>query len=171
LFSPALINIGCGQEIYDPEYRNSQRCIIDDIDFAKRLFERIQPYLPSTTMTHSGRKYTAKGFNERFRVLKYEKDHSFPWHRDGNFMRNTREQSFQTVMIYLNNGGNEDYSGGSTLFETFHHNGAKSIVEYVPKAGSVVIFNHRIPHEGEKVRGGVKYAIRTDLMYQVVDEA
>ena len=170
LFCPALINIGSGQEIFDPEFRNSQRCIIDDLHFAKQLFERILPYLPYTTMTHSGRKYEVKGLNERFRVLKYEKDHSFPWHRDGNFMRNTKEQSFQTVMIYLNNGGNEDYSGGSTLFETYYHNDKKTIVEYVPKVGGVVIFNHRIPHEGERVHKGIKYAIRTDLMYQVVDE-
>jgi hypothetical protein len=31
-----------------------------------------------------------------------------------------------------------------------------------------LVFDHRLLHEGEKVTEGVKYAIRTDLMFERV---
>jgi len=39
------------------------------------------------------------------------------------------------------------------------------VVRFQPTGGSVLIFDHYIYHAGERVRSGVKYAIRTDVMY------
>lgn len=171
LFKPALINIGLGREVYIPEARNSDRCIIDDVDFAEAMYERLKEFIPATH-TSSGNSWKPVGLNERFRILRYSEGHEFPWHQDGNFMRNSKERSFYTLMLYLNEGG-DDFIGGSTLFEDERNYksgttaNTKHIVEYRPRTGGAVIFHHRIPHEGEKLLKGVKYAIRTDVMYRM----
>jgi prolyl 4-hydroxylase len=38
----------------------------------------------------------------------------------------------------------------------------------IPQTGMVVIFQHKIRHEGCKVIRGVKYAIRTDTIYEKI---
>lgn len=35
------------------------------------------------------------------------------------------------------------------------------------QAGDVLIFDHRLLHEGAAVTSGVKYAVRTDVMYSI----
>ena len=38
-----------------------------------------------------------------------------------------------------------------------------------PKAGRVLIFQHRnLYHSGDDVRSGIKYTMRTDIMYELV---
>ena len=56
-------------------------------------------------------------------------------------------------MIYLN----DDFEGGETTFEQF---------TVQPKKGTALIFHHPIKHAGEQIRSGVKYALRTDVMYK-----
>jgi hypothetical protein len=36
----------------------------------------------------------------------------------------------------------------------------------VPKSGSVLVFDHELLHEGALLKEGLKYAIRTDVMYR-----
>ena len=38
-------------------------------------------------------------------------------------------------------------------------------VDVVPEPGMVLLFQHNIYHEGALVTGGLKYAMRTDVMY------
>jgi len=69
-------------------------------------------------------------------------------------------------MIYLNSGGhwmNISYEGGSTMFLSYYSLG---FTEYVPKSGSILVFDHELLHEGARLKEGVKYAIRTDVMYR-----
>lgn len=163
LFKPAMLNVGYGFEVYDPEARNSDRCIIDDTQFAESLFTRLKYLIPSTYRSHDGTMWDAIGLNERFRILRYNKDHEFPWHRDAQYVRKGAiELSFYTLMIYLNEGGGVGFSGGSTSFS----DGDSNVIEYVPKTGGVVVFDHGLLHEGSKLLDGKKYAIRTDVMYK-----
>ncbi len=37
---------------------------------------------------------------------------------------------------------------------------------YKPKTGSVLIFNHNMIHKGEKLESGIKYVIRTDVVFK-----
>lgn len=60
-----------------------------------------------------------------------------------------------TIQLYLNQGA----EGGETTF--LEGDGLKVI----PKTGGVLLFEHRIEHEGSEVLSGVKYAIRSDIMY------
>lgn len=172
-FKPALLNVGFGREVYSPETRNSDRCIIDDTTFAKTLFRRIQDMLPQT-FKDEGRNQIWKlvGLNERMRILKYEKGNSFAPHFDGQFRRrNGTERSFLSVMIYLNSGGEGgSFEGGSTMFLSRNSplcgSDISQCTEFVPKSGSVLVFDHELLHEGALLKEGLKYAIRTDVMYR-----
>ena len=42
----------------------------------------------------------------------------------------------------------------------------ESEVPYVPKTGSVLLFDHRMLHSGDLLVKGRKYTIRTDVMFE-----
>ena len=120
--------------------------------------------------------YPAVGLNERMRILRYQPGHDFKPHCDGSYFRPDGSQgSFWTVMIYLNDGGggstddeSDAFVGGATLF---HGRDGRDSVAVVPRAGSVLVFDHDLYHEGQKVTRGTKYAIRTDVMFQLSSTA
>jgi prolyl 4-hydroxylase len=160
-FEPALLNTGYGREVYRPEKRNSDRVIIDAKEFAVKLYERLKEVLPETySWEGSSDRYKVAGLNERMRILRYKPGHSFAAHSDGPYKRpDGSEVSYCTVMIYLNGG----LVGGSTLFLS---DDSRESTAVVPEAGRVLVFDHPLVHEGEKVMEGIKYAIRTDLMFE-----
>ncbi len=82
-------------------------------------------------------------------------------HRDGHYVRSPEEISLLTFMVYLNDG----YEGGYTRFDL--PNSADAVV-IEPKAGSALVFAHPYLHEGQTVQSGVKYVLRTDVMYRTV---
>jgi predicted 2-oxoglutarate/Fe(II)-dependent dioxygenase YbiX len=157
-YTPALVNVGFGREVALPDVRNNDRYIRDDVDMAGVLFERIRTFLPTTF-----RDCTLVELNERLRFLRYDPGQKFEPHMDGSYMRmhgpRRGDRSLITVQVYLNQG----FDGGETTF--LSHNSDTPSVPYVPEAGSVLIFEHRLLHEGSQVRGGRKYTIRTDVMY------
>ena len=54
--------------------------------------------------------------------------------------------------------------GGAT---TFYSNDEKRRLDVHPKAGRVLIFQHRrLYHSGDDVLKGTKYTMRTDIMYE-----
>jgi hypothetical protein len=57
------------------DFRNNDRCIIDDTDMAKILFERIKTYLPEIW-----KNYKIVGLNERLRFLRYDPGQKFKSH-------------------------------------------------------------------------------------------
>lgn len=160
-YEPALLNVGGGRQISAPEYRNSDRCIIDSHELAQKLFVRLKPFLP----THwKNGKYELVSLNERLRFLRYDPGQKFKPHTDGQYRREdgSGEESFITVQLYLNEG----YKGGETTF--IDPENAACRVSFSIKTGLVLLFEHRILHEGSAVKDGRKYAIRTDVMYRPV---
>lgn len=127
--------------------RNNQRVILKDEMLAKVIWERIQSFLPEG---FDG--WTPISVNEQFRFYKYEPGERFNKHRDGSFRRTENERSLLTLMVYLN----DNFEGGETEFDkhTIH-----------PKTGQALVFKHELKHKGTKVTQGVKYAIRTDIMF------
>jgi len=77
---------------------------------------------------------------------------AFRWHRDGAFVRSASEQSLLTFMVYLNEG----FLGGATEFEH---------TQVVPRVGDALIFHHGLRHQGAEVSRGVKYVLRSDVMF------
>ena len=67
------------------------------------------------------------------------------------------EISLLTFMIYLNEG----YGGGATRFEAMTVDGV---------LGMALVFEHGLIHEGASVTSGLKYVLRSDVMYGPVGQ-
>jgi len=206
-FSQALLSVGVGIETLNTDIRNSDRCIIDDEDFANVLYDRIKQFLPKVYGSSNEKKgWTIVGLNERMRILRYGRGQLFAEHYDASFVRigdtygeRAGEKSLITVMIYLNSS-----SDGTILRETKNENnnesdtnqayckgqisdkvpsltdgncvgGATTLIAQdftakdqavLPAVGRVFVFDHDLLHAGECVKAGLKYAIRTDVMYK-----
>lgn len=135
-----------------PEVRNNTRVMVDDRARAAALWERLAPWVP---MERAGG--VAVGLNERFRYYRYAPGQYFRWHRDGAFYRDGRERSLLTAMVYLN----DDFEGGSTDFDV-----GDEMLSVKPERGLVLLFEHRLHHQGAPVKRGRKYVLRTDVMYR-----
>lgn len=129
--------------------RNNERIIIDDAALAQRMYQRALHSIPE-----SSRGMALVGANERLRCYRYSKGQYFRPHYDGSFRRNDQERSLLTFIIYLNEG----FEGGQTNFPELD-----KIIE--PRPGLALLFQHHVLHEGVEVTKGLKYAVRSDIMY------
>lgn len=149
-FVDAPVSTSQGQ-VMRKDIRNNLRLMWDSPETADILWQRIQPWV-----INPWRHRRAIGLNERLRFYKYEPGQAFAPHFDGRYRRNEFEKSDFTFLVYLN----DDFEGGGTRFfqpQTFR---------VVPKAGSALLFHHPQLHEGEVVESGVKYVLRSDVMYR-----
>lgn len=77
--------------------------------------------------------------------------------------------TFFTLQLYLNDsvaeaGHEAELVGGAT---TFVSSDAKRKINVDPKAGRVLLFQHRgLSHAGDDVVKGTKYTVRAEIMYQ-----
>eukprot|EP01120_Amphizonella_sp_Union-15-10_P016370 TRINITY_DN8614_c0_g1_i1.p1 TRINITY_DN8614_c0_g1~~TRINITY_DN8614_c0_g1_i1.p1 ORF type:complete len:219 (+),score=23.61 TRINITY_DN8614_c0_g1_i1:39-695(+) len=147
--------LGYKHTSYPKDYRSNTRVMVEHPGFAKELWERVQEFIPSKFYNRRG-EWQASGLNERFRFCRYYPGEFFQSHRDGAFERSYNERSFLTFMLYLNGG----FSGGTTNFLE-----KKLYSEVVPVAGMVLVFEHDIVHEGDSLKSGIKYLLRSDVVY------
>lgn len=136
---------------FHPNVRNNSRVVFDDRLFAAALFARIAPHLPRRLL-----RMQLCGVNERFRCYRYQPGQRFALHSDGTFARSARERSLLTFLVYLNDG----FCGGETAFP-------EQGQVIVPATGTALLFQHPLLHEGRRVESGVKYALRSDIMYRL----
>lgn len=168
----------CG---YNPRIRITDRVSIMGEDLAAVLFERLRPYVSDVEITRCGTNkmplgirddakvgwWTPVGLNPCFRVCRYEPGGFFLPHHDGGFEYDADNISLKTVMVYLN----DDFEGGQTNFysQSQRHysdpDSSKVIYELCPEVGSCVLFNHWLVHDGGELHSGVKYILRSELMY------
>lgn len=150
-YEEALIRTRDKGEVMNKDYRDNDRVIWDNPQIAKQIFELVKDHLPQMI---DG--YEPIGLNERFRYYRYKDGQRFKPHVDGAFKRSDTEVSLITMLIYLNEG----FEGGATNLIIFNEN-------VVPKTGMVLLFDHKILHAGAPVTNGVKYVLRTDVMYKL----
>lgn len=131
--------------------RNNERVMFEDAALANRMYERVTAAAPREIHGHS-----LVGANELLRCYRYRPGMRFAPHSDGAFERNEAEQSFYTMIVYLNEG----FVGGQTTFLV------EPEVVIEPRTGMALLFQHPIVHEGSLVTDGVKYVVRSDLMYR-----
>ncbi|HEY5823382.1 MAG TPA: 2OG-Fe(II) oxygenase, partial [Cyclobacteriaceae bacterium] len=143
-YSPATIQTENGPRLLD-FVRNNNRVMFKDVALADALWHAMKSFAPEAIGNS-----IPKGVNELFRFYRYEPGQMFKKHRDNSFIRNEREGSYYTFMIYLN----DDFEGGETTFD-------KIVVK--PRAGSALFFYHYLEHEGTEVTKGTKYVHRTDI--------
>ncbi|MCA9173685.1 MAG: 2OG-Fe(II) oxygenase [Planctomycetales bacterium] len=146
-FADAPITTASGPQMRK-DIRNNARVMFDSQDRAGELWSRLEMYVP-----HMLGPWRACGVNERLRYYRYEAGQQFDWHFDGYFERENGQRSQLTFLVYLNDG----FAGGHTAFDR---------VSVEPREGLALCFVHAILHKGEPVLDGVKYVLRTDVMYQ-----
>lgn len=142
----------------------------------------------------AGRRYNFRltRLNERLRFLRYKGGEYFRPHWDGMYETPDRlERSYLTVHLYLNGEGGQDLEelmrekqrmekgdgninvdvhgkllGGATSFVRDFEDDSPA-VRVFPKTGSVLVFQQAsLLHGGDSVFRGVKYTMRTDVMYR-----
>lgn len=156
-YVPAVINQADGTQILDRSHRDSQRVILDDAAFAAKLFDKLSPHLPA--MYHGK---SLVRINERMRFLKYSAGQHFGPHSDGCFMTlDGRQTSLLTLILYLNHV----QKGGETIFYK-DEDLDNAYMKIDCKRGQVLLFDHDWYHEGAIVSEGLKYCIRTDVMFE-----
>lgn len=150
-YEPAKVGTENVQVVME-SVRNNERIIYKDFVLADKLWQQLKPFAPGKIGNSD-----AAGLNELFRFYKYQPGQKFKKHRDQSYIRENGEASYYTFMIYLNDG----YTGGETTFNDI-------IIQ--PKTGMALLFFHDLEHEGSAVTQGVKYVLRTDVMYRFQGE-
>ena len=150
----------------------------------RRLFQRIQQLgtllsllqREMISLNHDPH-YEPVGCNPNLRVYKYTKGHSFGRHVDGSDLVVGNDpvigggKTEWTILVYLSEcqgGATRFYTEDSTMTNRKKRGPTKSII-FDPKVGSMLIHlhgDHCLEHEGDPVLGGVKYVLRTDLVFR-----
>ena len=179
----AAESVGFGKTSYPQDYRGNLRLTTIDPGLATALWARVQRVAPATVeargLDGEWGVWRAIGLNECFRFAKYKEGHRFGAHTDANFARaGEQEMSLFTVNIYTNTVAIEN--GGKTRFFTEvekdrqrarAHADRHADLLVQPEAGLAALFlqnpQPEAPlHDGEMLLGGVKYLLRTDVMYR-----
>jgi len=158
-FTPALLNIGHGRQKLEPFVRDGHRIIVDSPELAAWLLEALRPHLPETMAGGH-----LVGLNERCRFLCYTPGQCFEEHLDGCYVRPrghpcAGDRSWITVQLYLHDVP-AAHGGATTFFP-----GRTYGVGHQPEAGSALLFTQDLTHEGSLVKAGLKYTMRTEVMY------
>eukprot|EP01100_Stratorugosa_tubuloviscum_P011833 TRINITY_DN5371_c0_g2_i2.p1 TRINITY_DN5371_c0_g2~~TRINITY_DN5371_c0_g2_i2.p1 ORF type:complete len:244 (-),score=70.41 TRINITY_DN5371_c0_g2_i2:286-1017(-) len=163
-------------ESYCHMYRDrlNDRILTDDPELANFLFERAKPFLPSTGGECRLRSFPFNDFtnwkvsklNCRFRFCRYKPGHFFGAHTDGSFRENADESTLFSLTLYLN----DDFEGGELEF--IDHKTKEIKYKFKPIPGTAAIFLQEdidTLHRGCRVINGLKYLLRTDIVYTNLD--
>jgi hypothetical protein len=150
---------------YPTYYRNNERLVADDEPLAERLFAAIRPALPPELPADEpgAAPWHLRMLNTRLRFCRYAAGQYFHRHLDGVHHQSPTVQSRLTFMVYLNDAA--EFSGGRTLF---YRSKEDPVIwaEYQPARGDLIVFDHRIWHEGEQLGSGEKFVLRSDILYE-----
>ncbi|KAJ6455700.1 hypothetical protein C8R45DRAFT_585106 [Mycena sanguinolenta] len=153
--------------------RHNHRYSITSVDFAKRLYAIFAPHLPAFLPSKTGRgsvgaARAANSFNSNIRVYKYTPEQYFGPHYDDDCRDTmTGAKSEWTLLIYLT-GCEDGVEGGETLFYQNNKDTTRDIIKAPLTRGTALLHRHGrecLLHEGSQVVRGVKYVLRSDVMF------
>ena len=146
--------VGPGQRRIEA-IRNNDRIVLRSPAWAAGFQARLLAFgLPAID------RQQAVGFTDYWRVYRYAPGQRFKPHKDGASEQDGM-RSRLTFMVYLNAG----FTGGETRFRAGPGDARSVPFDIVPEAGKALLFAHERWHEGVPVLDGVKYAVRTDILY------
>ncbi|CAE8653305.1 unnamed protein product [Polarella glacialis] len=151
-------------------HRDNGRIEFDGPEVASQIWLRMKPFVPETVGSPPRK---ALGCSPRIRVYRYTRGQRFGQHVDGSREEPSMGGSTHfTVLIYLNGGDREEkdlqVKGGETVFWK-DHDGKKPALVFPPTRGVCLFHGHGddcMTHEGAGVEDGVKYILRTDVVYE-----
>lgn len=144
-FASAGVRTSRGQTAM-PAIRNNERAMVENSKWVEALWFRLAAAgLPSLEGE------LPVGLPKDLRFYKYSRGQRFKMHKDGPWSEDGRVSRL-TFLVYLN----EAFTGGETDFRQF---------KVRPETGAALLFVHDTWHEGVAVADGVKYVLRSDVLY------
>lgn len=156
--------------------------------FADVLWRRLKPLLPEvrecdafTPTDHDNHvRWKPVGVNPLMRFIRYEEGGQLVAHYDGTYAKTDEQRTLMSLVIYLttNKTGHtrflRDPQAGKFMddmdFSDWDRAGNADEVIFAnpPKAGSALLFDHRLLHDGEPIGEGEgeKIIIRTDIIFE-----
>jgi hypothetical protein len=147
------------QETRFSAHRRNGRIQCFTAQVASQLFKRCRHLFPSGKDAMQ-----PVGLSSNFRFYKYQPGDRFGMHVDDS---NEVEEGITcfTLLVYLN----QNLTGGSTKFYTGSNpKKARLVLEVQPEEGGALAhehFPHCLLHEGSQVEQGIKYLMRTDVVF------
>jgi len=147
------------------DFRRSLSCKLDLIDplsglSGQHLYEFKKAIMANLPKVYKGKTLVDVTSNS-LNILKYGTGDYFKRHTDGSWYDSSRNLcSLITCQVYLNTLSKDQ--GGSTIF---YNDDGSLYMDYIPKQGSVVFFDHMWLHEGGLMLKGTKYAFRISALY------
>ncbi|KAJ7274913.1 hypothetical protein C8J57DRAFT_1714646 [Mycena rebaudengoi] len=178
-----VAKINAGTQAYtNTSYRSGQRIIYDSSELSEEIFKKVRPHLSDIEEIEETayidcqkaiQKWKMVRLNERLRFLRYSEGGFFRKHVDGCYINEENEQrTFYTLQFYLPSDSTGSYEsflpakGGTTRFLGRNKD---TYVDVQATPGRVLVFQHAtLMHTGEEVTGGVKCAVRSDILYEKV---
>eukprot|EP01090_Pellita_catalonica_P002712 TRINITY_DN12288_c0_g1_i1.p1 TRINITY_DN12288_c0_g1~~TRINITY_DN12288_c0_g1_i1.p1 ORF type:complete len:271 (-),score=38.06 TRINITY_DN12288_c0_g1_i1:198-986(-) len=156
-------------------YRGNHRLQIDDTheNLAKIIWARIKKFIPEAETIAGEGDFVFDHVNSRYRFAKYFAGQGFALHKDKPTIYGNDFCSIYTVNIYLNDLTPEQ-KGLTRFFEKMLVNkDTTPIASAGGVAGGILIFKQSLApfspiHDGDQVMSGLKYLMRTDIIYRVV---
>jgi len=170
LNSEKVEELGSSEEDY--QYRN--RLVCPQQMAMDQLWSRLEGVMKEENLLQlkglDGHNWSAVGLNEMVRVARYGLGGRFGAHCDTSFSRSVQERSWFTVNMYLNTVPVE--AEGATVFlsstQITERQGRGTTVQ--PEEGAaLVFFQPNLLHEGQALRAGEKWLLRTDVMFRQND--
>jgi len=151
-------------------YRGNRRLQIDESSgkLGEELWRRISKFIPNNEEIEGEGSYEYLEMNSRYRFAKYYPGEGFAIHVDKPTIYEQGKASIYTVNIYLNDLTDEQ-KGRTRFFAKM--TGGKPVASAGGAAGSIAIFKQALVpyspvHDGEKLESGLKYLMRTDIVYR-----
>jgi len=157
-------SIGFSRKESSGKFRSIWQYEATDLSFTKSIQCRLEPWVPQTLIV-DGQCWEWVGLNETWCWAKLypgetpQRNHDFPIHRSDGAV------GMFTVNIFMNC----DFRGGKTRF--YLRSSTNIDHEVNPKSGMAVLIpaDKLYVHDSEEVVAGVKYLLRSDLMYRRCD--
>ena len=133
-------------------FRECYRCAWNDTAVAQTVFQLLRASTLLGPLLPAG----AVNCNPNIRLYKYTKGMKFGKHIDESVTVPGMGTTRFTMLIYLSS-----CRGGATRFE--------GDLAFVPEQGTLLIHAHGnecLEHEADPVLEGIKYVLRTDLVYE-----
>ncbi|KDQ60743.1 hypothetical protein JAAARDRAFT_204556 [Jaapia argillacea MUCL 33604] len=153
--------------------RLNHRFSINSVPFAQRLFTVLAPHLPEFLYPTSARRQAdlrrpPHSLNSNIRLYKYTPSQHFGPHYDDSVRdTETGAKSEWTLLIYLS-GVEDGVLGGETLFYKDQRGKPREVITAPLTRGTALLHRHGqecMLHEGSMVQSGIKYVLRSDLMF------
>lgn len=166
----------------------SWRTTFIDQALARTLWESLCHHIPAFRMSEELSRFDASGFpvwrpigiSSVFRAIRYMKNGVLVPHYDAPFKYEGKQRTAMSVVIYLDQaeGGQlrfiRDPLASTTYsqcdFQDWNRPAEEDevLLEVPTRAGSVVIFDHRMLHDSAVILQGQKTLLRTDVIFEGV---